>query len=486
MTVPTPVFDHLLAECIGRPQAYAALGELCDAVGGRTSGASSGDRAEAWAHALLGAWGLESVRYEPFDVVVWQRGDLDARIESPAAWRLTAVAHGNAPPAVDLTARVIDAGHGERPDYARLGDAVRGKLVLCDEGAGDGRRRLHRSEKLLLAVEHGAAALMIQSSAPGGLPRTGVCHPDRSPIASIGISLEDGERLRRLIRAGAVPTATIRMDNRIGAGTARNVLADLPGRELPGEVILVGGHLDAWDLAQGATDNGLGAAIVLEMARALASADPRPRRTLRFALWAAEETGLRGSKHHAALHAATLPDVKAVLNFDMTGDPYGYWTPGHPEPGPLLRDLARRLAPLGLRDVFEHKAGLHSDHQPFMLAGVPVVGILGDLGEQGGRYYHSAGDTFEKVSLPAFCRAAAVGAITAYALADAPAAPLPHLDPNGVRHMIDAAGLHEALVAEGYDGPPMRVRDEAAAAGSRRTSVPLEPAAARAQNGPAA
>ncbi len=455
MSIPTPIFDRLLAECIGRPQAYAALGELCDSVGGRTSGAPSGDRAEAWGHALFTAWGLADARYEPFEVTVWQRGTIDAHVDSPAAWRLTAVAHGNAPPAADLTARLVDAGHGERPDYDRLGDGVRGKIVLCDEGAGDGRRRLHRSEKLLLAAEHGAVALMIQSSAPGGLPRTGVCHAGQAPIASLGISLEDGERLRRLIRAGAVPTATIRMTNYVAPGTARNVLADLPGRELPGEVILVGGHLDSWDLAQGATDNGLGAAIVLEIARALASLDQRPRRTVRFALWAAEEIGLRGSKHHAALHAPGLAAIRAVLNFDMTGDPYGYWTPGRPDPGPLLRDLSRRLAPLGMRDHFDHKAGLHSDHQPFMLAGVPVVGILGDLGEQGGRYYHSVGDTFEKVSLPAFGRAAAVGAITAYALADTLAPPLAHLDPAGVRAMIDAAGLHEALVAEGYDGPPM-------------------------------
>ena len=457
MIVPPDIADRLLAECLGRPQAHAALGELCDTVGGRTSGAPSGDRAEVWAFDQLANWGLEAVRYETVDVAVWQRGTLNAAVIASAGWRLTALAHGNCPRAADVTAAVVDVGHAERAEFERVRDSVRGQIALCDEGATEGKRRLHRSEKLGLAVEHGATGLMILSSADGGLPRTGVCHRGESPIPSIGIALEDGQRLRRLIDQGHRPTAHIAMSNTFTRGTARNVLADLRGHERPDEIVLAGGHLDSWDVAQGATDNGLGAAIVLEMARALAALGKRPRRTMRFALWAAEETGLCGSTAYVAAHAGALPDIKGVMNFDMTGDPYGYWTPGHPEPGPLIRGLARQLAPLGMRGECQHKAGLHSDHQPFMLAGVPVVCLLGELGAQGGRYYHSIGDTFEKVSLPSFARAAAVGAHTLWALADAPEPPLPHLDATEVRAMVDAADLYEALVAEGYDGAAMRV-----------------------------
>jgi len=459
MIVPPAIADRLLAECLGRPQAHAALGRLCDTVGGRTSGADSGAQAEAWAHDLLSRWGLEGVRYDAFPVAVWQRGTLDAAVMAPAPWRLTALAHGFAPRAADVTTAVVDVGHGERADFERCRAGVPGRVALCDEGASEGGRRLHRSEKLALAAEFGAAGLMIQSSADGGLPRTGVCHHAESPIPSIGVSLEDGERLRRLIEQGAIPEVRIAMTNTLGDGVARNVLADLPGRERPDEVVLAGAHLDSWDVAQGATDNGLGAALVLEMARVLAALEHRPRRTLRFALWAAEETGLFGSKRYVETHAPMLPGHVAVMNYDMTGDPYGYWTPGHAEPGPLLRGLARQLAPLGLRETFQHKAALHSDHQPFMLAGVPVVCLLGELGAQGARYYHSVGDTFEKVSLPSFCRTAAAGAHTLWALADAPEPPLPHQDPGRVRAMIDAADLYDALVADGYDGPPMHVDD---------------------------
>lgn len=457
MIVPQEISDRLLVECLNRPQAYRELGWLCDHVGGRTSGAESGRRAEEWAARLLKDWGLENVRFEEFPILVWARGTLEAHVLAPVRWRLTALAHGNAPCRADVTAPVVDVGHGERADFERHAEEVQSRIVLCDEGASEGARRLHRSEKLRLAVEHGAAGLMILSSASGGLPRTGVCSHSESPIPSLGISQEDGERLRRLMRQGVSLTVRIAMTNALTPGTARNVLADLPGRDFPQEVVLAGAHLDSWDVAQGATDNGLGVAIVLEMARALATLQRPPRRTLRFVLWAAEEIGLCGSWDYTHRHAAELPSLTAVMNFDMTGDPCGYWTPGRRDPGPLLRGLAAQLGPLGMGETFTSQATLHSDHQPFMLMGVPVIGLMSRLVEEGGRYYHSVGDTFEKVSLPAFCRAAAVGAHTLWALADALERPYLQFNPLGVRAMIDEADLYEALVAEGYDGPPMRV-----------------------------
>jgi len=114
---------------------------------------------------------------------------------------------------------------------------------------------------------------------------------------------------------------------------------------------------------------------VLEAARALAALGRRPRRTIRFVLWAAEETGLHGSWAYSRVHAADLARHTAVMNFDMTGDPYGFWLPGRSGAPGLLRPLASQLAGLGMTDALDGKAGLHSDHEPFMLAGVPIVGI---------------------------------------------------------------------------------------------------------------
>jgi carboxypeptidase Q len=463
--VPQEASDTIFAECFGRPRAYYELGKLCDSVGGRTSGAPSGTAGEEWAAELMHRWGLENVRFEEFPVLCWTRGPLSitAAVPDGASWQLTAIAHGFCPEEAEIDAELISVGHGEEGDYLAAGDSVKGRVVLCDEGVAEGNRRLHRSEKLLLAAKYGAAALFMLSSASGGLPRTGTCSRAIAPIPGIGISQEDGLRLLRLMDHGITPCIQLSICNSVQNSTARNVVGELRGSEAPDEVVLAGGHLDSWDVATGATDNGLGSAIVLEMGRVLASLSRRPRRTLRFAIWAAEEIGLLGSHHYAHLHAAELNQHAAVLNFDMTADPYGYWMPGTPgsfadAPGmEVMRKLSSLLAPIGMRNEFVHKAGLHSDHQPFMLAGVQAIALLAENKTQGAHYYHSVGDTFDKVSLPAMCRASAVGACTMWALADLQEMPFPRRTTLQVREMIDAADLYGALQAEGYDGPPMHI-----------------------------
>ena len=463
------ISDRILAECFGRPHAYYELGRLCDTVGGRSSGTESGRRGEEWALELMKSYGLENITVEEFPVLAWTRGELEVAAVSPSAWRLTALSHGYAPSKAEVTAEVFDIGHGESDDYLRVGERVRGGIVLCDEGVAPGHRGLHRSEKLKLAADNGAAALMIYSSASGGLPRTGTCANTEAPIPSLGISQEDGLRLLRLLKssdeANRAPIVSIRMTNHFEQSTARNVIGELRGSELPDEHVLLGAHLDSWDVAQGATDNGLGSAIVLEIGRVLTLLQ-RPRRTIRFAIWAAEEIGLCGSWHYSRLHETELDSMTAVINFDMTADPYGFWLPtplehthGAKEAAglELLRSVAARLAPLGMKQEFVFKAGLHSDHQAFMLGGVQAIALLAENKTQGAHYYHSVGDTFDKVSLPSFSRAAAVGAHTAWALADAPYRPFKRQSPGYVRQLIDEAGLMDALAADGYDGPAMHI-----------------------------
>jgi carboxypeptidase Q len=447
--LPEVVLDTIISEVLGRPQSFRDLGELCDRVGGRIAGTDAGRKAEDWALAALARHGLPQIWTDPLDLAVWERGSLDVVVQGAGGWQPTAVAHANSPLKVDLEAAIIDVGHGRATDFADRGANLGGAIALCDEEVPPGERNPHRSERLAAAVAHGAGALLILSSASGGLARTGVCHPRLAPIASLGISREDGLRLRRLLSGGARPRITISMRNQQYDGRGRNILAEIPGRDPNAGLVLAGAHLDSWDLAQGATDNGLGVAIVLEMARALAQlpVESRPRASLRFALWTAEETGLLGSGAYVADHRETLTEHRALLNFDMTGDPYGYWLPGLPGLGTMLPRLTEQLAPLGMGPSVDHKAGLHSDHQPFMLAGVPIVSLLSRLGSDGARYYHSAGDTIEKVDLPSLCRAAAVGAATMYALADEASPSFAHLSASEVNAMIDGAGLRDALAA---------------------------------------
>ncbi len=470
LIVPADIAGAIMAQCFVHPKTYFELGKLCDTVGGRTSGAESGKLGEMWAHQLMSDYGLQNVHYQEFPVSVWIRGSLKVICKSPTCWMLTALSHGNSPSSANISASVINLGHASRKDYELAAGNAAGRVVLCDEGVDVGDRSLHRSEKLRLAVEFGAAALMIYSSASGGLPRTGVCSKGEATIPSVGISQEDGMRLLRLITSAQndtdIPEIQIQMSNKIENGVARNVIGDIIGSEFPEQIVIAGGHLDSWDVAQGATDNGLGSAIVLDMARALARSSHRPRRTMRFAIWAAEEIGLCGSKHYVEEFTETLADHIAVVNFDMTSDPYGYLAPRCESSGNKTRDqygfdilsgLCNQLAPVGMRNAIDHKAGLHSDHQPFMLAGVQAIALQSENKTEGAHYYHSVGDTFEKVSLPAFARATAVGAHTMSALANAPERPFTFRTPHEVRTLIDEANLYDALVAEGYDGPLMHV-----------------------------
>ena len=214
---------------------------------------------------------------------------------------------------------------------------------------------------------------------------------------------------------------------------------------MPGGKLLISTHFTS---RLSLTDGELATMLGHEMAHALAALGRRPRRTLRFALWAAEEVGLCGSHAYVKSHRDGLDRICGLLNFDMTGDPFGYWSPGRKEKHALLKGLAEQLAGIGMREDYDHKAGLHSDHQPFMLEGVPVVALMAKLEGQGGHYYHSVGDTFEKVSQPALCRAAAVGAHTMWAIADAPERPWVRLTRDEIEKMIDEDDLREALAAE--------------------------------------
>jgi len=447
MQASQPVVDRLIAECLLRNQAYKELQWLSDNVGGRTSGAPSGTQAEEWAARLLRDWGCDRVWFEELEVPVWKRGPLSVCAIEPCQWNLIAVAHGHAPQSASVEAAVIDLSHGEKCDYDGL-DA-KGKIVLCDEGVAEGHRALHRTEKLAYAIENGAVGFMMLSSAPGGLPRTGVCFRRESPIPSLGISQEDGERLKRLLKDGKKPVLRIEMKNEMAMGIARNVIGEITGSELPGDYVLAGGHLDSWDISQGSTDNGLGSAIVLEMARALASLGKRPKRSMRFALWAAEEVGIFGSKAYVHTHKDELDKIACVLNFDMTGDPFGYWCPGRKDKSALLDFLTSKLSGLGMKSDYAHRAGLHSDHQFFMLEGVPVVCLMARLEGQGGYYYHSVGDTFEKVHLPSMCRSASVASVTMWALADEAERTYARLNRAEIEAMIDDADLREALAVEG-------------------------------------
>jgi Zn-dependent M28 family amino/carboxypeptidase len=269
------------------------------------------------------------------------------------------------------------------------------------------------------AKEHG---LMTMSGSPTRL----------SPLPSLVISHEDYALLARLIAAGVTPRLGGRVENRIGQAPVQqwNTVAEIRGSERPGQVVILGAHLDSWDLGTGVTDNGTGSMVVLEAARVLAQSGLKPRRSVRFVLFSGEEQGLLGSRAYAAAHAAEADSVQAVLVLDNgTGAITGQALQGRKDLESRWKELLAPVASLGADSVRDaSKNG--TDHLSFLPYGVP--GFNFDQLPRGYNHtHHSQTDTYDHAVPGDLKQAAAVMAVTAYELAN-----LPELLPRGPKSPV--------------------------------------------------
>jgi carboxypeptidase Q len=418
-----------------------ALG-LVDTIGGRLSGTAAGARAEAWALARLREIGVDSAWLEPVAFWAWERGPATMTVSAPAALAgrpLAVSAWAYAPGGMLSGARVVDLGRGDTLALRRAGPAVRGAVLLCDAVG---------PELVRAAAEAGAAALLRISPEPGRLLQARAVAVERppAPVPVWTTTLEDGLWLRRMALYGDV-RVDARVDARAFEAQAHNVVGQWRGRAGGDEVVLVGAHLDAWDVGAGAIDNGSGVLAALETVRALVASGRRPRRTVRVVLFAGEELGLAGSRAYVARHRATLGRVVAMMNFDMVGWPDGYGATGHAEADTLFARLARLppLDSLGLSTQVEHGGGAGSDHQPFVLAGVPTIFVRTSLPPETVRWYHNAGDTLDKLDLDGIRRTAAAAAVAVWAIADAPLRVLRHLDARETGELVRRLGWPVAV-----------------------------------------
>ena len=435
-------------------QGYTWLRWSTEHIGHRLTGSTNGVRAESTADSLFRLSNLPTVRYFPFTANAWTRGTVMLTLRSDEAIEhLASVSLAHSPDSAFVEAPLIDAGNGLAEDFERVGDLVRGRAVLMNLGlvaAPSGTSNLHRSEKSALAIRNGAAAIVFVNNVDGGVLLTGTASVDGSsiPIPAVCIASEEGRSLRERLAAGRSLTVQVTMSNRSADVEARNVIAEIPGSTWPEEVILVGGHLDCWDLATGATDNGLGAYSVLDIARAMVASGVRPARTLRFVLFMGEEQGLLGSEALVAEYARTgsLAQIRCVINMDMTGDPFGFSVVG-PSDWTMVVDSAMhniRDVDASFRAELRDRPGLHSDHQPFMMAGVPVINPLSDLGGHVYGCYHSSCDDVHLVDpMDMVNNARRVGMLALW-LANASRLPPPFLDEQ-LRDRLRAAGLEENL-----------------------------------------
>lgn len=422
---------------LGLPQLPTMAAGLIDTIGGRLPGTSAGTRAEAWAAGWLRSFGFDTVWHELVRVPIWRRGETYVRVVAPGVLRhrpIAAIAYGYSPGIDADSVPLIDIGRGEAFDDP--GRRFQGAALLCDAVS---------DEIVARAVQAGAVALLRVSLEPGRLPQARMAPTLQPPAALpvLALSREDGLWLRRLAVTGS-PNLTLRVETETRVGTVLNVIGELRGGDasVADEVFLLGAHLDSWDLGDGAIDNGTGVLSVMTAAGALGTAAARPRRTVRVVFFAAEELGLFGSREYVQAHLAEMPNLVAMMNLDMVGAPQSYGATGHDEADTLFARLAQEphLRDLGLTRAVNHGGGAGSDHQPFLLAGVPTIYVQTSLPPETPLWYHNAADTFDKIELEAIRRTGAAVAAAVWALADHPGRPLRFLSAAETQELIQRLG----------------------------------------------
>jgi Iap family predicted aminopeptidase len=406
-------WNEMIGSAYTENRSYAMLRKLCDEAGGRLMGTPVNEKAMDILIRELNSIGYDA-RREPFTAPGWIRGNDEVTIIEPVYLPLRTVALGYVDRHAAFEAAVVDAGYGFDKSYNSINAA--GSIVLVTQESPRDTLSLLRYEAIDIAARHGARGILFTNDRKGTLTLEGMSNfegrPSRLPAYSL--TFEEGKRIERLLNGGKAVRVRVKTESRCQEVTTANIVAMLPG-EVPKNII-VGAHFDSWDMGQGAIDNGIGTAILFDLARLMKEYFPRNHYTVSFVWFNGEELGLWGSKNYVAMHAAD--DIGAMVNLDMTGTPAGFNAMGTDEFVPLLKDIVARLNGFELAAGVANQPGTNSDHQPFMLKGVPTLDLQAHLDDDMGRYYHEKGDTFDKVSKRYLSDAAAVAGVLLSELAN--------------------------------------------------------------------
>jgi carboxypeptidase Q len=386
--------------------AYDIVEGLTTEVGPRPAGTEAEARAREWAVRRLKALGFANVHVETYDMPVWVRGEERAEIVSPFPQKLVVTALGNsgATPAGGISAQVI--GFDSLAELEAAPDsAVRGKIVFVthamtatQDGSQYGYYGAVRRTGPSVASRKGAAAIVIRSIGTDyhRNPHTGVqiWGEGARPIPAGALSLPDAEQLQRILKRGKPVTMRLLLTPRnLGIRQSGNVVAEVRGSDPDSGIVLVGGHLDSWDLGTGAIDNAAGVAITAAAAKRIMAAG-RPRRTIRVVWFGAEEVG--GNGGNAYLEAHRQEKIVFVSESDFGADRVWRMDPGFAAANSALSDrIAAALSPLGIARSTTGATG-GADLGDWVKAGIAAV----DLQQAGTRYFdyhHTPDDTLDKV-----------------------------------------------------------------------------------------
>lgn len=447
-------FRRIDEEVKQNSKAYATLKEATSTIGHRLTGSDNGGKAEEYVYNKFREYGFDDVQYMEFEVEAWSRGNIAVKIGGKP---VPAVTLGHSPVTADVTGDLVDMGNGLDADYQAKPGAVKDKIaffyigILPGSPAGSGN--LHRSEKTEIAIKNGAKGVVIFNQVDNGVLLTGTASVTGAllDIPAICIGKEDGLAIKEKLKTSK-QKAHITMTNRSGPIRARNVVATLRGTDFPDERIVIGGHLDSWDLATGAIDNGIGSFSVLDIARSFSANQLRPKRTVQFVMFMGEEQGLLGSTYmvNEEVKAGTIDQVKYMLNLDMSGNPVGINAGGKVDSA-FFKTVGSEIQKVDTiyKNRYSNRSGLHSDHEPFMLEGVPTLGIHSNLDRSIYGCYHSNCDDFNLVNEAHMVNTVRFSTMILYALADAEKLPAVKMDSESTKQFLIDNHLKEPLELQG-------------------------------------
>ncbi len=431
------VAGRIIDATMARNDAWRKMEQLCDGIGHRLSGSPELERAVEWAATAMIRDGLENVRKEPVTVPHWVRGRESLVMTQPRRMELTMLGLGGsiATPAEGVTAPVLVVE--DKDELDRLGDAARGRIVLFNHamppyheetGTHYGTTVQYRGNGAAWAAEKGAVAALVRSVTARSLnsPHTGAMrYRDGVPkIPTAAVSIEHAEMISRLSRSGVSVTVTLKMEAHMRPDAeSANVIGELRGRTKPEEIVVIGGHLDSWDVGQGAHDDAGGCVISMEAVNVLRRLDLRPARTIRVVLFTNEENGLAGGTAYAEKHLPDMPNHVAAIESDGgVFAPVGFSVTTASDARQAraqeqLGQITALLERIGATRASDGGGG--ADIGPMRKHGVTLLAHNVDMSTYFD-IHHSPADTLDKVIPEDLSRNVAAMAVVAYVLADMP------------------------------------------------------------------
>ena len=417
-----PIADKIIRFLETDSVGYNRLSYLCDMFGPRLSGSKNLEKAIDWIIKEMKTDGLSSVKGERVKVPVWIRGKESLKILVPFEKELSVLGLGGSvgTPKGGLRGEVVVVNNFEELD--KLRNKVVGKIVLYNMPfTSYGETVQYRYDGPNRAADYGAIASIIRSVGPWSMdtPHTGTMGKYKSlnKIPHAAISMENAMMISRIHDRGKKVVLKLNMEAKIVSDRwSRNVIAELKGTKYPEEIIVLGGHIDSWDVGQGAHDDGGGCIAAWYAVSLIKQLGLRPKRTLRVVLWTNEENGGRGNKNYRDEHKIELDNhILAIESDGGVFAPKGFGFSGSVAARKILFDIADLLDPIGAGKIT--KGGRAADVAPLNDEGVPVMSLQVD-GSKYFWYHHTNADTFDKVDYREFNNCIASMSIMAYVVAD--------------------------------------------------------------------